>query len=365
MIKPNAVMLRLMSMESIDETVETPVVVTDSEQLKDDIETGELEGAFDGLVQVIENLKRIRESISGSLAEGGLSHGAAEGYISAVSAAVEPVSLDGSTIMLTHECFDKDDIRLRATELSMESIGKTISKVATKAAKVFTELVIRMIRSVGTKLGLLEKNVVELSALKSDLNNINSASITLESVKGPARLLFSKQNHCRLEDVRRLNSLVGQLPVIVKSAEERINELTIIDAGGDEEQYSRTKSADDIRFPEVFYTANEGNYFYTGVEQESGPDSVENATVNIPSLIMELDRCITSVKPAIDKLKDNQLLKSNFQGKLRKIEERGNLPYTYFVYPREALVFVNSILGVISNVVRGVVSLSEQVIKAS
>lgn len=358
MIKPNAVMLRLMSMESIDETVETPVVVTDSEQLKDDIETGELEGAFDGLVQVIENLKRIRESISGSLAEGGLSHGAAEGYISAVSAAVEPVSLDGSLIMLTHECFDKDDIRLRATELSMESIGKTIGNAVKKAWEIFVNLFKRIVTAIRKRLTNTIEITEDLPTLITQVKAIDKPTVTCK-VKGKASLLVNDFGKVLLDDADKLCGAAGYLVYFAMYANTYLN---VIVSGKDQDSWKERAHRRPVSPPNkintTFFTSEPGEYYPRGITLIVPDTQPQDVGVNIKALSTLLTAIDKEHRPDLIKLNESELVK------LVIPEDNPSIPPEALVYPREALVYLNGMSGVISEVMGAVISLAKQVVGA-
>lgn len=87
------------------------------------------ESTVQQLYGIADGLSNIRNNIANTLPEGGLTNGEAIAYHTAVDATLQPMGIKAEAVLPSVESFGGELTRTEATELSMESIGKTIKNV--------------------------------------------------------------------------------------------------------------------------------------------------------------------------------------------------------------------------------------------
>lgn len=358
MSTPNEKIRRLMSMESLDATPVEPVApVSAVSETADAIETGETEAALDGLVSVVGNLETIRNKISGSLPEGGLGAREAAGYIHATKEALAPVGLDGTTVMLSQECFNNDSIRLRATELSMESIGKTIGKVADRAWQVFVRLYKRIVEAIRRRISGSVDLTENLSELISQVKAIKRPQVTCE-VKGKTGLLVNSFGKVMLDDASSLCSSTGYFLHI---ANYTSNYIDFLKTGNHISSWSdRVKDRPTKLGPvnSTFFTSEPGEYYPRDIAlviSDSHPQDVGVKVGSVYSLLTKID---TTFRPKLVELSKAELLNLTIS------ENDNSVPAEALVFPREAISYLNGMLNVVSEVMVAVITLAKQVASA-
>lgn len=179
----------------------------------------------------IDTLERIRNNMTDSVEEGGLTPEAAEMAEIAVESIMARFGIKKTSVngIVSLECFEKQHTRVIATKLSAESIGETIKKgwervieMLKKAYKWFVEIIQTMADGTAT----LE---LQARAMKSRAEKIQGVQVdtSIENTRLAARLIYKEECNARstLDGLKATNRVIDGYLDAVFAIDQALGEV--------------------------------------------------------------------------------------------------------------------------------------------